>query len=424
MPQIKPFRGVLYNPEKTKINDVVAPPYDVISQQQQTMLYDRNPHNIVRLILNRDQDPYSSAATHLKQWFSEHVLLPDSEPSIYVMSQQFKLPNGKNVERMGFIIACLIEEFGNGSIFPHEKTHSGPKADRLNLFQATGMMFSQIFGLYSDDQHILDKHISNATSSPPQIDVVYDNVRNQLWKLRDEVPINTITEYIRTQKVYIADGHHRYETALQYRNASRLKNPQHTGKEAYNFVPMFLTNMNDPGLVILPTHRLLHSIPNFRLQEFLNELEKYFMVDAFDSQETMLQKLHETQHHSYGLFLEGHTTCWLLTFRKTIKQKRLSTVEIIMNQLDVTILHSIIFNVILGMTDEQQEKKLFLEYEKDTQQAIAMVQEHKSQAAFIMNSTRIEQMRAVASVGTVMPQKSTYFYPKLLSGLVLYSFND
>ena len=421
MPDIKPFRGFLYNPKKVELSEVVAPPYDVISARYQSELYDRSEYNIVRLILNRDQDPYQSAAKLLDQWRKNNIVVRDEVPHVYVLSQNFVLPDGTPAERKGFVAACLLQEFGKGSVYPHEKTHSGPKEDRFRLFQATGMMFSQIFGLYNDPSGTLDRHLHSVTSAVPDIDVMFDEVRNRLWRCRDERTMNAVAEFMRPQKIFIADGHHRYETALQYRDACRFQNPQHTGTEAYNFVPMFLTNMQDPGLIILPTHRVLHNLPDFVPEQFLEDLAKVFTLHEYESSETMLSDVRRATQHSYGLMLAGRDECWMLKL-KTDPTRSHAGIEKMIEELDVTILHSVVFERILGISSEQQEQKLYIDYEKDAQRAIQAAREQNVQAAFIMNPTRIDQVRSISLAGSVMPQKSTYFYPKLLSGIVNYSF--
>ncbi|HTK82885.1 MAG TPA: DUF1015 domain-containing protein [Bacteroidota bacterium] len=422
MPEIKPFRGYLYDTQKVDIAKVIAPPYDVITPEQQSGFYKLDDHNIIRLILNNDADPYSSAGRVLDAWKKEGVLRQDDSPFLYVVSQAFTLPGGKKVVRTGFVAACKIEEFGKGSVYPHEKTHSGPKEDRFKLFQATGTMYSQIFGLYNDSAGTLNRYLSAITKLQPAIDLTFEGVRNSLWKMEDGPAASAISEFIHSQKVFIADGHHRYETALAYRDSCRLRNPNHTGREAYNFVPMFLTNMQDPGLVILPTHRLVHSLPDFNPGRLLEQLSHYFEIDSFNNTQDMLQKLPSWGSNAYGMLLAGEDGCRILQAKRNKTARGQSPAEKMIDELDVTILHSIVFEKLLGISPKDQEKKVYLEYVKDAQQAIETVRDKKAQAAFIMNPTTIDQVRTISLAGKVMPQKSTFFYPKLLSGLVNYSF--
>ena len=422
MPDIKPFCGLLYNTSRVDIAEVVAPPYDVITNLQQQELYECSPYNVVRLVLNRDKDPYISAAKYLNEWRKTQIVISDSEPAIYVLSQTFTLSDGAQVDRKGFIAACRLEEFGKGSVYPHEKTHSGPKEDRFRLFQSTNSMFSQIFSLYSDPESALDVHLNMVMANHPSLDVTFEGVRNRLWKLTNERTILAIADELRSQRAFIADGHHRYETALAFRDAKRLQNPHHSGKESYNFVPMFFTNMHDPGLVILPTHRLLHSKPGFQPQKFLKALHQFFHVEGCSSLPQLMTLLSQCPRHSFGLILSTESHYSLLRLIDRSPNTKQSRVPEIVRQLDVSVLHDIIFKQVLGMSEEEQAKKLFIDYEKDSFRAAKAVEEGRAQAAFLMNPTPIEQVRSVAVAGFVMPQKSTYFYPKLLSGLVMYSF--
>lgn len=420
MPEIKPYKGIRYNAEKVNLDEVVAPPYDVISPQLQSELYMRHPNNVVRLILNNASDPYSAARDCFEGWKKAGILMQDEISSIYFINQSFTVPGGKRSVRRGFVAACRLEEFGQGSVFPHEKTLSKPKEDRYKLFEATGAMFSQIFSLYPDPKRELEWLIAKATAGAPESDVLFDGVRNQLWRIDDPIILSGIQEFLRHQRVLVADGHHRYETALMYCNAHRMQNPAHTGKEAYNFVPMFFTNMHDPDLVILPTHRLVHDLPNYDRNILIKALEDTFEVEECSSLDDLLIKLNESTRPSFGLVTSDPVRFHVLRLR-TPSYAGLPT---IFNQLDVAILHTGVLRNILGISEGDQEKKLYLDYEKDAASAASAVQTGSSQAAFLMRPTRVEQVRMVAEAGFVMPQKSTFFYPKLLSGLVIYPFTS
>ena len=422
MPDIKPFRGIRYNPSIVSLPKVVAPPYDVISPRQQAALYDADPHNIVRLILGREENPYLAAAEYFQEWMTNQILLADGPRALYLLAQTFKGRDGKKITRRGFIAACKLEELGKGSIFPHERTHSGPREDRFRLFQATHAMFSQIFGLYGDPEGVLNSEFSDVMKDPPVADVTFEGVQHTMWRMSDERRILVMTEFLRDKRILIADGHHRYETALLYRDACRFRNPGHTGKEPYNFVPMFFSNMHDPGLVIFPTHRLVHGMPGFDAAKFKNALTTYFTLTQCDDARQMMTLLSNHPQHAFGLVLPGAFFVISVTDKDNLPRQAAEPEAI--SLLDVTVLHTLVLQRILNITDEQQEKKLHLWYEQDAEQAIAMVDEGKAQAAFLMNPTKIEQVRVVATAGRVMPQKSTFFYPKLLSGLVTYSFAD
>jgi len=423
MPDIKPFRALLYNPEKVVLDDVVAPPYDVITPLQQDELYRRSPYNVIRLILGREENRYDCAAQKLDRWMRERVVVVDDRPALFAASQRCTLPGGKIVDRFGFIAACKLTEFDKGSVYPHEQTMSKPKEDRLRLFQATHAMFSQIFSIYADPERYIDRKLEVVMNDPPLDETTLDGVHHRLWKIEDQRTILDIEDHIRRQRVFVADGHHRYETALLYCNERRLQNPGHTGKEAYNFVPMFFANMSNPGLVVLPTHRLVHSLPTFDVSRFLAELGRSFQSTLFASLEQLSEALAKEQGCAFGLVLAG-TPMFTLIRLKDARALERKGLPAILAQLDVTILHTLILKDILHVSDEDQVKKLYLEYEKDPLRLSEAVREGKAQAGFLMNPTRVEQIRMVAEAGFVMPQKSTYFYPKLLSGLVMYSFQD
>jgi uncharacterized protein (DUF1015 family) len=422
MPEIKPFRAFMYDPKREEISAVVAPPYDVISKERQEQLYNLSPHNIVRLILGREENRYASAAQLFEEWKGRGILEQEPEPAIYLLSQQFPGPGGQEIERRGFIAACRLEEFGHGSIYPHELTHPGPKEDRLRLFEATHAMFSQIFALYSDPRHSLDRHLEPYTGGAPDIDVVFDGVRNRVWKVRDGATILALEGFLKGQRALVADGHHRYETAVSYANARRLKNPRHTGTEPYNFVPIYFTNLNDPGLVILPTHRIIHGLPGFSQDRFLEEVKGSFEVRVESSAESLLRSLGAKGEGTFGLILAGDPGYTLLSYKKKAVPG-MGEIPGMLARLDVTVLHTVILKGVLHLSDEDQAKKLHLEYEQDAEAAIQKVRRGEAQAAFLLNPTRVELLRAIAEGGFTMPQKSTYFFPKLLSGLVIYSFD-
>ncbi|OLD59014.1 MAG: hypothetical protein AUI33_16910 [Ignavibacteria bacterium 13_1_40CM_2_61_4] len=423
MPQIKPFRGIVYDQERVKLPDVVAPPYDVISPRQRETLYARSPYNVVRLILGREEDPYASAAHHWVSWKDKGILKKEPEPAVYILSQTFSTGGGTTTQRRGFIAACRLEELGKGSIFPHEQTHPGPKKDRLRLFEATDAIFSQILALYADPKHRLDQVLDVEAQRRPDMDVEFDKVRNRLWAVRDPSTTLALADFLNRQHALVADGHHRYETALVYSNALRFKNPGHTGTEPYNFVPMYFTNMNDPGLVILPTHRLLRQIPHFEEKNFLEALAGSFELREEESLEELELSLARQKGRAFGLLLPHKPRYTLLLFKGRATPGQ-ADMPPLLAALDVTILHAVIMRRILQLSEDDEQRKVNINYEKDAAQAARAVSEGKAQAAFLLNPTRIEQLRAIAEAGYTMPQKSTYFYPKLLSGLVMYSFKE
>jgi uncharacterized protein (DUF1015 family) len=421
MPTIRPFRGIRYNQSKVSITTVVAPPYDVISPEQQNAYYEKNPFNIVRLILGREEDRYAAAAKAFAEWQSAGVLLRDEKPAVYPLIQTFQNADGSTIRRKGFIALCRLEEFEKGIVLPHEKTLSKAKEDRFKLFKATNSNFSQVFGLYSDPKKKVDAIVTSFFTSPAAIDVTFEGIRNQLWVLSDASALEKIEKEMEPKQVLIADGHHRYETALAYRDLMRSQNPHHTGTELYNYVMMFFTNLDDEGLVIFPTHRVIHSLPKFNWSAVSSSIKQYFELKEFFSHKELLKELALRKRHSYGIIVEKEPQFFVASLKNETMLDSLVPSEAPgeVKELDVVLLHSFILGKVLGISIEAQEKKLNIHYIQRIEDCVEEVKNGTAQIAFIVNPTRIEQVRAVAKAGHTMPQKSTFFYPKLLSGLVL-----
>jgi len=421
MPIIRPFCGIRYNLSKVTIDTVVAPPYDVISSEQQNELYARDPHNVVRLILGREADRYSAAAKTFQDWQESGVLVRDAKPSVYALVQTFKARSGATIQRKGFIALCHLEEFEKGIVLPHEKTLSKAKEDRFKLFRATNSNFSQIFGLYSDPGKKVDTMIAPVHATRPATDVTFESVRNQLWPISDERTLGAVAAEMEPKQVLIADGHHRYETALAYRDLMKSQNPRHNGNELYNYVMMFFTNLDDEGLVIFPTHRVIHSLPKFDWHGVEQAVEPVLFLTGCDSREELLRALARQDRHGYGIIVNAKRRYWLASLREGADLAKILPKEMPpeVRELDVVLLHSYVLGSILGISAEAQEQKLNIHYLQEVADCEREVLDGTAQLAFIVNPTKIEQVRAVARAGHTMPQKSTFFYPKLLSGLVL-----
>lgn len=433
MATIKPFKAVRYNQDKVKIGSVIAPPYDVISPEQQNGYYDKDPFNVIRLILGREEDRYSAAAQAYTMWQEQNILVRDSKPAIYPLVQTFKTTEGNAVQRKGFIALCRLEEFEKKIVLPHEKTLSKAKEDRFKLFKATNSNFSQVFTLYSDPEKKIDTVVNPVHKTQPVIDVEFDGVRNQLWSITDESAIAKIATELQPKQVLIADGHHRYETGLAYRDfmkshlpAGKAGNPNHTGSELYNYIMMFFTNLDDEGLVIFPTHRVLHSLPSYDGTTLVTPLQKDFDIQIYPTPQMMMEALKQQNRFAYGM-VSKHSSKFFM-----MKLKNDSLIDTLVpenlpkevKELDVVLLHSYIIRQLLGVSQEAQEKKLNIHYLQNVHDCVEKVASGTSQAAFLVNPTKIEQVRAVAKAGHTMPQKSTFFYPKLVSGLVLNKMSE
>jgi uncharacterized protein (DUF1015 family) len=438
MAKIAPFRAVRYNLEK--IQDpasVTAPPYDVISPELQEDLYQRSPFNLVRLILgkmetedNDGNNRYTRAAAFYRQWLADGILARDGEPSIYLYDEEYQAEGLGTVVRKGFIALARLEDFATGMVKPHEKTLSGPKADRLQLTKACKANFSPIFGLYSDPCCVQEALTWELKKRTPDLEVADDDgVVHRLWQVTDAAVIGKICDLLENKPLFIADGHHRYETALNYRDFRRKQSGNFTGKELFNYVLMYFANMEDQGMLIFPTHRLVYGLESFRLEPFLAELSAYFEVEAhsFDPEDDVsrreardILKKKGEERPTIGLFAGGRTMYFL-----TLKE--VSSMDVFFDEkaskalrtLDVSVLHRLVLEKMLHITPEAQEQQTNLKYVKNFDEPFSLVQTGKFQLAFLMNATRMVQVRDVANAGEKMPQKSTYFYPKLLSGLVI-----
>jgi uncharacterized protein (DUF1015 family) len=438
MAKIVPFRALRYDLHKTGGPDrIMAPPYDVIPPALQEILYARSPFNIVRLILGKtgpedseQNNRYTRAAADFVTWQRDGVLVRDAEPSLYFYDQEYPLESGEVVVRKGFMALTRLEDFSSGVVKPHEKTLAGPKTDRLHLTKACGANFSPIFSLYADSCCVLEALTRELRAAAPDIAVCDDDgVRHRLWRVTDPAIIAKAQSLLDAKPLFIADGHHRYETALNYRDYMRQLHPGYSGKELFNYVLMYFANMEDQGMQIFPTHRLLFNLQDFRLEPFIEALAESFDIETvtFDPTSAEERKRIRLQlaakgegGHALGLYAGGER-CFLLTLKDERVMDRFFPEKApkALKTLDVSILHRLILENLLGITLEAQEQQLNLKYVKNFDEPFELVQCGEFPLAFLMNPTRMSEVRDVANAGEKMPQKSTYFYPKLLSGLVI-----
>ncbi len=421
MADIQPFKAIYYNTDVVKnLSEVVAPPYDVINKEQQHDLFNRNTNNIIRLDLNPASDPYPAAAAEMQRMLGEKALVRDGEASVYPCLQTFKTQDGRNVTRRGFISWIKLEPFEAGVVLPHEHTLSGPKMDRLKLMTATKASFSQIFSVYGDPGKTLEKEYDKLANTKPFLEADQDGVNNRIYRITDAAAVKTFQDLLAKIPVYIADGHHRYETALEYQRIMKEKNPKHTGKEAYNYIMMYFTNIFDSGLVVYPTHRILHSLSGFNAEKLVDSVKAHFEFTSKSDIDSLASSLLSAGDHAYGMILP-QKKYYLMKLKpgSDVLSIVSENVPPPVKRLDVTLLHDYVLTQILGISKEAQEKKLNLNYTIDRHEVDDAVQSGKGQLGFILNSTKVEQVKEVADAGAVMPQKSTYFYPKLLSGLLL-----
>lgn len=427
MAEIKGYKGLRFNCEKAgKIEELVCPPYDIISDQQREEYIKTNPHNIIRLELPKGDDKYNKAAEILKDWLEKGILVKEDKPAIYIYEEEFTA-YGERKTIKGIICRVKLEEFSKGIILPHEFTLSKAKEDRLNLMKATNCNFSQIYSLYMDGGKNTLGKIDSLSKSEPDIQLQdNDNVTHRMWIIKDEKAIADICSDFTDRKLYIADGHHRYETALNYRNYLREQGLAKEG-DACDYQMMMLVDMEHPGLVVFPTHRLVRNLDSFNAERVIDGCKEYFDVTEhsdINTIESTLMELYNQGKKAYAFYCGGNSYKLLVLKDTNIIKKLLPNASTATQQLDVTILHTLILEKIFGIDAENMAKQINLTYTKIFDEAISSVQQGNSQCAFILNPTRVSEIREVASNGEKMPQKSTYFYPKMITGLVMNQLED
>ncbi len=432
MAEILPFKALRYDPRQVKLEDVVTQPYDKITPEMQTRYYDLSPHNLVRIILGRPGDTdtdvfnvYTRASEYLHDWRAAGIVKQDSEPGIYLYSETFTVPGTRDLtERRGIIALGKLHDYADGVIHRHEQTHTKPREDRLNLLRAARAHFGQIFMLYSDPQADVEKILAKAAEDDPDISLLDEyEVLHRVWRITDPALVSAVQEKMRERKLLIADGHHRYETALAYRNEQRAKTGSTDANAPHEFVMMTLVRMESPGLVILPTHRIIHGLPTFDREQMLETAKTFFDIEHIDvraenrSATTLLGEAGQDGTAFVAVTRQGP---YLLRARKEIVSEALHSIPDRQSQLDVVKLHKIVLERILGISEEAVRNQENIKYERDAFEAISWVRQGAN-VAFLLNPVRIDQVKDIAFAGEVMPQKSTDFYPKLLSGLTIYA---
>jgi uncharacterized protein (DUF1015 family) len=429
MIRIAPFRGLFYNQKKIRdLSKVIAPPYDIISKDEQERLYKRSPYNFVRLDLNQEAGSYEAVAQTFNDWQSQGILERDGQAAIYFLSQRFKLKSGEQKERLGFFALVELQDFAGGEIRPHEKTHDAPKEDRLRLMLACHAQLSPIFALYAQPKESINRILSIAVEGmPPWIEVEQDQGDHcRLWRIHDPGVIQKVQQEMRDQHLLIADGHHRYEATLQYRDLLRRERGQWSGSEPFNYIMAYCANMSDDNVVILPTHRLVRGYTHKAFLDLEDALQTYFYVEQHpktpDGKASFLKTLKATakKHRVIGVSFKRDPRYLILRLKnKRIMQRLAKDLSAPLRELDVSTLHVLILEHILGMAPEQQESGDTIRYSQDEEEVLQALEKEEFQAAFLLNAPKAEEVLAIAAAGEKMPHKSTYFYPKLSSGLIV-----
>jgi uncharacterized protein (DUF1015 family) len=431
MAKIAAFHGIRYNAHKVgDLNLVVCQPYDRVRYGLQDQYYDRHPYNIVRITKGRDFDDdspennvYTRARDYYHAWLDAGYLLRDPAPSFYVYHQTFTLPDGSQLTRKAFVAALELVEFGKGIVLPHERTLAGPKVDRLNLLRATETNFGQIFMLYPDRENhinaIFDAAIAGREPDADVRELLEKDVRQQVWAISDPDVVDRIVKEMAPKRgIIIADGHHRYETALNYRAEMRALYPDAPPNAAFNYRMVTLVSMDDPGLTILPTHREMHSYTAKTTTQLLSDAADYFDVLPMTDRAALEAALPETSSRERQIgFYDGSYYLLRLKNPEIMAQIAPGRVEE-WRMLDVSILHELLIERLMGISKEQVAAKENIDYHRDLDLAISNVDQGAAQCVFIMNPTRMTEVRACSDKGAKMPQKSTDFYPKVITGLV------
>jgi uncharacterized protein (DUF1015 family) len=442
MANIQPIRAIVYNMRKVPdISAVVTPPYDVISAEEQDAFHQSDPHNIIRLILGKayptdtlSDNPHTRAAAALRQWLDEGVLVREPYPTIYLTATDFDI-RGKRLTRWGFIAGVQLEPFENGIVLPHETTFSRVKSERFGLIQACNANLSPIFSIYSDPRNRLIEEIRSAiaASNRPEPDIAFTDREGQghrVWKVTDPGLQRLIADHLKDSPVLIADGHHRYETALQYRNMVLSQHPEYGKNHPVNVVMMYLTAMEDPGLVVLPAHRMVHRIDPERLATVVERVQPYFRVEEIEARDLAPEELaarlepcllQSDTGSRIGLIRRDHPRILVLHLKPGVMKDRYGEeFSDALLDLDVTVLTRLLLMDILGLNSQDLDDEARISYSKSASQAMASVWANRCDLAFILNPTRVDQVRRAATAGQIMPRKSTYFYPKVITGLAIH----
>ncbi|HTX07195.1 MAG TPA: DUF1015 family protein [Solirubrobacteraceae bacterium] len=418
MADVEPLRALHYDLERTGgLQDVVAPPYDVIDADERADLEARSPYNVVRIDLPAGADPYEAAAQQLTAWRSDGIIVRDEQPALWALEQGYTGPDGQIRKRQGFLARVGVEEYGPGRIRPHERTHPGPKEDRLRLTRATRTNLSPIFSLFEDPANTVSETLGEATKGEPWGRATdEDGTVNRLWRIADQGAITTITDALKRTELLIADGHHRYETARVYAE-------EVGGDGPHRYVLMCLVSLEDPGLTVFPTHRLLRDLRPDQREALAQAIQRDFDIRRLDNT-TELAPLYG-QPVSMG-YIDAHSR---QPFMLTLKDQAIADAALAdhaepYRRLDTAVLEALILKGALNMTDEDIDHLSGLGYARNFNEALNAVMTGDYDAAFFVAATPIEQVREVAAAGESMPPKSTYFFPKVPTGLLFNPLDD
>lgn len=429
---IKPFRAIRYNQDKIgHINDVISQPYDRVRYGLQEEYYALSGYNVTRIIKGKEFDSdsdndnvYTRANDFLNQWLKDGILKREDQPAYYVYHQTFPLPSGKTITRKAFICAFELSGFDEGIVLPHEKTHAGPKIDRLNLTRATETYFGNIFMLYPDRENKIDAIFDKAINRAADIEAKElheSDVLHQVWVVMDAEVISQVNaEMADKTNLIIADGHHRYETALNYQEEMKAKHPDAAQNAGFNYRMAAMVSMSNPGLIILPTHRLIFDYQSMNSSDILAKAADYFEVEQLETRADLEKKLENTGSQIGTIGFVSKEGYYLLSLKSPEVMVELSPERAqAWRDLDVSILHKLLLEKIMQIDPEKIDNLENIKYLREPDLGYAEVQEKDTSFLFILNATRIDQVTDCTDDGEKMPQKSTDFYPKIVTGFAM-----
>lgn len=426
MPALSPFRALAYAPDlRGEMDRLVAPPYDVLTDEQRRGLAEGHPHNVVHLDLPRPGqgvDPYESAAGLVHRWVRDGILTRDQRPAFYACEQRYSDPSGRETVRRGFFARLTLEPFGSGSVIPHERTLDRPRADRQRLLAATRTHLSAVFLLHPDPEAGVARLLRGALEGERWLEARdRDGTRSRVVRVEDPGRMAFLSDRLRGQWCLIADGHHRYESALAYRDERRAR-----GHRDAEHVLVFLCSLEDRGLAIFPIHRLVRSLPGFDPAGFAERMATLFRLTAAPDRDSLLRSLASKRDRPgvFGLALDGRLLLAEWKDGEGLSSPEMAETPAPLRRLDVVLLHRLVLEGLLRITPGAEAGQAHLDYVKDQSEVFEGVAGGRAQIGVLMNPTRLEQVIEVTRGGFRLPQKSTYFYPKLLTGMVFNPLED
>lgn len=419
---VRPFKAWRYNDALAQnIGDQLSPPFDVVSPKQRKVLY-QNPFNSIHLSVPSTENPAEQAAETLKQWKQKGTILQDKVPGIYVYYQYFRLPGEeKEYCRKGFI--CMIEAafWEEKVVLRHEDTIPNSVNERIQLLEATQLNVSPTHGLYTDPKHQLEALMDQSMQHSIYQSEDFQGVRDVLSIICDESTIHQFMHLLADKQIILADGHHRYESSLVYRRKNMASNPDHQGDEGYNFHLMYLTNTESEDLKVLPTHRLITQMPELDREQLLKACAPYFMLKAQENS-CDIPEIIAGKPWTFGLLL--HDECYRMRLRPEVHAQLHWPAPASLKELDIIILHYFFLEKVLGIGRQEQRSSGYIDYERSFASCLYKVTKHEAQLALITNGVSIPQIKEVCYGGHLLPQKSTYFYPKVICGFLFGSINE